>query len=533
MITEYLGNSGGFADLPDLLASGGDARLLLDPISRLNDYGCRPFPRPEAFTFASSTATSISERGYAAADRRRSGLLRSVKAHGIEAAFEFHTQELRGRILTLLELERSGTEIVFSPSGTDSELDALSIARILLGTPMTSVIVASDETGSGIAQASQGNHFGMLTAHGNSVARGDPITGLGEDITSVGVPLHNKTGRMPLCAIDAAVVAEVASSIDQGRRVLLHVMDHSKLGARCPSFECLDEIERRWAGDVQILLDAAQMRLSRRRLAWHLSHGHMVLVTGSKFFTGPPFCGALLVPPNLSSRIASMSDGLPPGLTDYTSRCDWPASWHAVRASVTERANVGQLLRWFAAVQEMEDYFRVPGTWRQYALAQFAQVVPRIILNNDAIELLPDYERQIPSGCDDEELEVRTIFPFGLRPHGRELTPIECGVVYRALNGDVIGQLPLAVAAQHREIASRPCHIGQPVALGGKAMLRISAGARVVSETWSPNESVCCAKLSDEFEQVRIIVAKVNLLLSHLDALEQNFLVKEGRQTAA
>ena len=56
--------SNGFVDLPDLLASGGDARLLLDPITRLNDYGCRPFPRPEAFTFASSTATSISERGY-------------------------------------------------------------------------------------------------------------------------------------------------------------------------------------------------------------------------------------------------------------------------------------------------------------------------------------------------------------------------------------------------------------------------------------------------------------------------------------
>lgn len=515
--------SNGFVDLPDLLASGGDARLLLDPITRLNDYGCRPFPRPEAFTFASSTATSISERGYAAAERRLSALIRSAKAHEFEVAFEIHTEELRRRLLALLELEGSGTEIVFSPSGTDSELDAVSITRILLGTPMTSVIVASDETGSGVTQASKGNHFGTLTAHGDLVDRGNPIAGLGEGVTSLGVPLRDETGRRPLFAIDATVLAEVARLIARGRRVLLHVMDHSKLGARCPSLGCLDEIEQRWGSDVQVVIDAAQMRLSRRRLAWHLSRGHMVLITGSKFFTGPPFCGALLVPAALSSRMASLAAGLPLGLNDYTSRCDWPRSWHSVRASVTERANLGQLLRWFAAVEEIQDYFRVPLAWRQYALAEFAKVIPGIIANNGALELLPDYERQSASACDDEELNVRTIFPFLLRRGGRELTPQGYRVIYRALNQDVMGHLPLGVAAKHRVIASKPCHIGQPVMLGTNAALRISAGARVVSETWSADESIARAKLSYEFEQVRIIIAKIDLLLSHLEALGHTF----------
>ena len=43
-----------------LLMAGGDLRLNIDEIDLLNKYGCRPFPRPEAFTFASSTATSVS-----------------------------------------------------------------------------------------------------------------------------------------------------------------------------------------------------------------------------------------------------------------------------------------------------------------------------------------------------------------------------------------------------------------------------------------------------------------------------------------
>ena len=49
-----------FSTLDDLLSCGGDPRLMLDPISRLNDYGCGPAPLPQILSFASSTASSIS-----------------------------------------------------------------------------------------------------------------------------------------------------------------------------------------------------------------------------------------------------------------------------------------------------------------------------------------------------------------------------------------------------------------------------------------------------------------------------------------
>lgn len=39
-----------FAPLEQILTSGGDTRLHLDPATMLNGYGCRPFPRPEAYT---------------------------------------------------------------------------------------------------------------------------------------------------------------------------------------------------------------------------------------------------------------------------------------------------------------------------------------------------------------------------------------------------------------------------------------------------------------------------------------------------
>jgi hypothetical protein len=163
-----------FSPLDPLLASGGDTRLRLDPVTRLNGYGCRPFPRPEAFTFASSTATSISERAYTAAEAERENLIRAAMRQGLDAAFEAQVDDLRAELLNLFGLAGTGAEIVFSPSGTDSELQAVFLARALLGTPMTSVIAAVDETGSGVSHASCGRHFNARTASGAAVEKGQP-----------------------------------------------------------------------------------------------------------------------------------------------------------------------------------------------------------------------------------------------------------------------------------------------------------------------------------------------------------------------
>ena len=59
-----------------LLMSGGDLRLNVDEEELLNKYGCRPFPRPEAFTFASSTATSVSNYAFGKTEKARANLIR-------------------------------------------------------------------------------------------------------------------------------------------------------------------------------------------------------------------------------------------------------------------------------------------------------------------------------------------------------------------------------------------------------------------------------------------------------------------------
>ncbi len=442
---------------------------------------------------------------------------------GVDDALDARLEAMRSEFKTLLEIDPKA-EIVFSPSGTDSQLHALFLARALLGPPLLSVIVAGDETGSSTVFAAAGRHFGEYTAQGVPVEKGNALLGLVDCEPSVAIPLRDDRGclRSP-AEVDAATLAAVAEAIAAGRKVLLHVMDRSKHGSRAPGHDCVREIEARWPQSVMVVVDACQMRLSRARIAEYLARGYLILLTGSKFFTGAPFSGALVVPPPLSDKIAVVAS-VPAGLTDYTNRSDWPRCWSEIRSYLPQRANLGQWLRWEAALDEMRDYFAVPLPFRRSALERFAASVSAAIANSESLELLASPPSDPSDAIDDEDMAVRTIFPFLVRHRGQLLTPEGSGRLYRALNKDVSDFLPSMASERERALARQLCHIGQPVALRDgqgrpAATLRISAGARIVSESWSVDPESAAAKLQDEIGQVEIILEKIELLLKYFDAV--------------
>jgi hypothetical protein len=513
------------ASLEWLLASGGDTRLALDSTTQLNGYGCRPFPRPEAFTFASSTATSISDRAYAGVAGTRQVLLREAQLIGLDRAVDAQMERQRIELKQLLDLDEDDCEIVFSPSGTDSQMHALFVARALLGAPLVSLIAACDETGSGATFATRGRHFNNVTAQGAPVTKGDAISDLAEGVTGVRVPLREGTGHMrPVEEIDRDIMHTITREVSAGKRVVLWAMDSSKFGLRSPSEDCL-----RWIADsaddkVMIVIDACQARLGRARLRWYLERGFPVLLTGSKFFTGAPFSGALLIPRNLVARVAAI-DEIPDGLGAYTGKCDWPARFATIRAGLPPQLNLGTMLRWSAALTEMRDYYAVPDSFRHFALQQFAQTVPQIISAEPCLELM-ELPEQEPASFDNAEFATRTIFPFFVRRRGELLSHADTTILYRALNDDVASLLPATLPPMLRFLAARRCHIGQPVAVpdgmgGTLGALRISAGARVISETWDSDDVLTAREnLRGEFDQVRAIVEKLGLLVRYYDMID-------------
>jgi hypothetical protein len=508
-----------FLPLDRLLGCGGDPRLGIDPASGLNGYGCRPFPCPDTLSFASSTATSISARAYERARIAREALMQSAIATGLDAAFDARIEATRGELKAALGLSQTEVEVVFSPSGTDSQLQALWLVRALLGPELTSVIVAADQTGSGTADTARGNHFSAATAHGIRVRKGEPIAGLAHCVTSVALPLLDEAGEFRAPAeTDAQVLGAIEQSVANGAGVLLQIMDCSKLGWRAPSERCLDEIAARWPDRVQVVVDACQMRLGRPRLKQYLDRGYIVIVTGSKFFTGPAFSGALLVPADLSNTLESVT-GIASGLREYTSRSDWPMQWRSPRSGFPIRANFGQWLRWEAALEEIRAYHDVPGEFRARALTEFGEGVRRIVASSPALRLLPPQQRPEHGGVDDEELAQPTIFPFTIRHRGRTLALDECRKIHRALARDARMEVFVDARGRDPQIAATICLIGQPVAMGEGAALRICAGARLVTECWSPDQDIARENLQRELGHVGTVVAKIEWLLAHIDVL--------------
>jgi hypothetical protein len=296
-------------------------------------------------------------------------------------------------------------------------------------------------------------------------------------------------------------------------------MDSSKFGWRAPSAACLDEIARRWPRKVQIVVDACQARLGRRRLRSYLDRGYMVLTTGSKFFGGPAFSGALLVPKGLS-RSTDRIEGIAPGFFDYAGRCDWPLAWTALRSRFERRPNFGQWLRWEAALAEIGSYYAVPGAFRAKALAELAAGIDSMIALSPSLRAVPASVDN--ADADDEEFAQRTIFPFILRRNGRPVSIADTSAVHRALardmNDDVDG------SAADRQVAAQRCLVGQPVRLeqpdgAPQAALRLCVGARLVTDAWSADTAQAQLNVQHILDRAAHVLVKIELLLDRTAAV--------------
>ncbi|MBR0709481.1 hypothetical protein [Bradyrhizobium liaoningense] len=501
-----------FTPLDTLLVSGGDPRLTLDPDDRVNAYGCAPSPEPEIWNFASSTASTISQAAYDRAALAREELMHRCLLDEVEVAFDARGEGIREELRGHLQLSPR-VDIVFSPSGTDSQLHALFLARAVLGAPPVTIVVGADQTGSGTAHTAGGRHFSTLTASGLAVRKDGAVAGLAGD--SIAVPLLDAAASdiAMRADADAAVMRAIENSLAQGRCVLLHIMDSSKLGWRAPSAACLDEIARRWPRKVQVVVDACQARLGRRRLRSYLDRGYMVLMTGSKFFGGPAFSGALLVPKGLSRSIDRIG-AIAPGIFDYAGRCDWPIAWTALRSRFERRPNFGQWLRWEAALAEIGRYYAVPGAFRARALAELASGIDSMIKLSPALRPVPNASEN--GGVDDEEFARGTIFPLALLRGGEPVSIAETSAVYRALARDMSSEIDGSAADQ--QVAAQRCLVGQPVRLertDGKpqGLLRLCVGARLVTESWSADAAQAQRNLQHMLDRIAHVLAKIELLL--------------------
>ena len=395
------------------LFSGGDSRIEVDPHTGLNKYLCPRVPAPQLVCASSCTASPISVHGF-----NRAAVVFSEISHGVSP------RERRDRLIALTEqikvrlLRYFGVgaiaRVILCPSGTDALLTAaMLLAAERPDEAMTAILPTASETGTGVPLAVACRVF-------DGPDSGTPLTGRGG--TTVEIPLRSADGS-PLHENEVNDAFAAATTAATGRAVV-YLTHGTKTGLIAPVSPPPGE---------DVIIDACQARIAPETVAAYLGRGWPVVITGSKFFGGPAFSGAILFP-----------------------RARLPADGRLWSSAPREPVNLGTALRWTAALAAIDDFEPLVAGMAA-VLANRAASIGQALACNPALVPIGGL-RPLGSGWADQP----SIFTFAVRDpmdRARLLPVLELRLLYQRLAR--LGVLT-----------------GQPVSLGPFGGMRIAIGAR-------------------------------------------------------
>lgn len=445
-------------DLESWLALGGDHRLTPDE-NGLNAYRTSCRPRTTA-PLGSCTASSPSDLGWAEASAAFDRWRASEHADDQVRAMNRQTRAQLREVFGL----GAQTAIALTPSGTDA-IYLISAAALRTAEHVHHVVVGASELGGGTLNASRGLPFSEDRPFQDGTQPLEPIPGLAERCSAEPVYLRARSGeRHDVAATDAQVEERVNAAVKPGVRVNVHLVAHSKTGLRAPSLELCKRLTERHGDQVWITVDAAQGRLAPTDIRTALEHGFVVLFTGSKFYAGPPFAGALFFPRN------KYANELPDALDDWFD--DGGVPWDT---DLAEPVNPGLALRWRAAMGEIVAYHDVHPRHRARVYATFAGAVQEVLGAHASVDL--DYPMPVVHELATGLAAFPSVFGFRVRGASGWLDKPTLKTLHRLLDSPIDAQDP---------VLARCYHLGQPVALGPpgeapKTLLRVAVGAPLVT----------------------------------------------------
>ncbi|RHY10286.1 hypothetical protein DYB25_001088 [Aphanomyces astaci] len=535
-----------------LLVRGSDDRSILDPTTKTNKYNTSTIPSVQAsqawISRASCTSSSISLDQFAVCEALRQELLLaslSINNDNIRDIFDRKMHHVRLRLANCLGLrarfDDHEFQAIISPSGTDAELLATSCAlarleavqsdaRTTPGT-VTSIVTAQGEIGRGSVAASSGQHFSKLTPSGEGVEVGTSLCAFPScRVKCIQVLARNEDGSVVDTDTTASQAVTNALTANPNNVALLHVVMGSKTGLSCPSLNAVQALTSMYGTRLVVVIDACQMRLNRGALVDFIQRGYIVLVTGSKFYAGVPFCGSVLIPAQsvYELNVADPSVCFPAGYGDYFTKFDFPPfCMQNVRAALPSRMNVGLLLRWETALVNMEVYASIPPAMVAQISHEYIERTKSMLATHTHVALLDPFDEAAkalkpkPPVSADTGLPIQpldTIVSFHVVDSSKGFLSVnKLKVVHLLLSKDI----SVVVAGTNDvALAQKKCLVGQPVSLGKLpyGVIRIALGADMVNRIFQGTQTMSELVLEDA-----IILRKIELILNHWELLCARF----------
>ena len=576
----------------------------------INAYGTSTHPRPEVIERSSCTSSSPRMAAFAEVDRVRASIAeksgKTTEAGGLDLSHlraqptiidggnvnesewplgatsdvSDLVESNRARLLQVLGLEAINPNnsdsdnadtcaAIMCASGTDAELMGALAGIAAAGTSSDTVqkwttsnqgkgqavtkggaslvSILMPGTGSGVGDAAGMRHHSAAAPQADSVQPGEPIGGMVDGSIVAFEPVRENVDVTDGDALREFIDAKKKQT--NAGSVLLHAIAGSKTGMHQPPLVVADSLAN-GSDDILVCIDACQMRVTPEYIRSQLSKGYIVLLTGSKFYGGPPFAGACLLPPKRAREIeamAALDGGIPSGLAEYFTADDVPGdSMPIFKSKLSPIPNTGLALRWTAALHSMERFRSNPSFMTKRVAKRWVSRVRAL-----AEGFYPAVEVLEAHGIHEEEEHriggVNTIVSLMIRTGGsgggmlgvkglKQLQLLLGTDLSDLCDGTTFPESALGVAKIRAQL-------GQPVLLGGGArhgVVRLAIGATDICETVESavansddssddDEDPFAAldALSDAIDALVVndvqVLRKIELLATHWEAVAKRF----------
>ena len=427
-------------NLAEIMSSGCDERVLIDPETNKNKYFLNPTIYEGYFFRGSCTCATLNEE----TEPLVKDFIQKCEVTPVDEVIAEQEQRVK-RILVPGQQELF--DVYFGPSGSDLMYYPLLFMHVMHPEEeIISIVTCPEELGSGSLIAAQGRFFNSKNQFGEKVEKG---TLLHESIRvkTITIPARDAHGNI----IDRRErIGEIIKE-NEGKPMIGNLVFGSKSGVK----DDLDVIDDFPEG-VLWAVDLCQLRNTPNLIKTLLQKGCMVLITGSKFYQSPPFCGAMLVPKTLSNEmVAADARNIIP-FQKVFSKYDLPIWMTALRSQLRDFNNRGFRARWECSIYEMEKYDSLPRAQTNRWVYEWNRFVTGWIESSKYMELIPDQHKT-----------NQTIISFRVKVNGKYLSFDELKDLYK-----VIVNSPFEHSDEY-DMA----FIGQPVTYGDRAFLRLAIGS--------------------------------------------------------
>lgn len=363
----------------EAITSGGDERIELKDTG-LNKYHVNPLQSDGVLNRGSCTCSAL---GRAVEPQVRSLFHRLKGGDDLDIV----RQEQRARMKALLLNDGGkGFDICFAPSGSDLCFYPLLFSALINpNKPIMNLITCPEELGTGSVLANRGLFFSEKTQL-QPVEKGSAVNdGLQIDYRTF--PSRTPEGEI----IDhKPMIYEAMKEFKDSHNVLVHLVIGSKSGIES-NLSIIEEGPK----DVIYVVDLCQMRAVPKMLHHLIGLDCMVMITGSKFYQSPPFCGALIVPDTYGDQLRKVTptEEQMAGFSGIYTKYDLPPSYSGLRAQLEDYRNLGTTLRWEAAICESENLSKYTEREVTFAISLWNKHIVDYLQSKPVFELMRDQDK--------------------------------------------------------------------------------------------------------------------------------------------